>query len=161
MVEHITENDGVRSSILRPGTRIMLNQIDLTKLFDPNLIFEATPSPEGLYLDTLAIYGLLLSTAVILGIISRRNPQSVYKNLWRKFIYLSLFTGIIGPVLIFFRWQSIPYLGSRLAVLALWITTLFWLLQIIWYWLIILPREIKAKQEKENFEKYLPRQKSI
>ncbi len=138
----------------------MLNQIDLTKIFDPNLIFETTPVPGGLYLLSLIIYGLLLAGAITLGVISRRNPQSTHKKLWRQFIYLMLFTGIIGPVLVFFRWQAVPYLGSRFVVLILWLVALAWVLQILIYRLWVLPQEIKKLKEKENFEKYLPRRQA-
>lgn len=135
----------------------ILNQINLSKIFDPNLVFEATPAPGGLYLLSLIIYGLLIISAIILGVISRRNPQSIYKKLWRQFIYLMLFTGLLGPVLVFFRWQSIPYLGSRLMVLILWIIAIAWLTQIIIYRIWLLPKEIQKIKEKEKFEKYLPK----
>jgi len=135
----------------------ILNQIDLSKIFDPNLIFEASPDPQGFYLYIAIIYGLILVLAIILGVISRRNPQSVYKKLRSKTIYLMLFVGLVGLMLTFFRWQAIPYIGSRLMVLALWIVAIAWLVEIIWYWLFILPQQKKLQQEKENFEKYLPR----
>lgn len=135
----------------------IFNQINLAKIIDPNLVFEASPSSEGLYLYSLIIYGLLLVAAIILGVISRRDRQSIYRKLWRQLIYLLLFTGLVGPVLVFLRWQSIPYIGSRLMVLVLWIITVAWLAQIITYKIWVLPKEIKKIKEKEKFEKYLPR----
>jgi len=135
----------------------ILNQVDLTKIVDPNLVFETTPAPGGLYLCSLVVYGLLILGSVILGVISRRNPQSNNRKLWRQFIYLMLVVGMTGPVLVFLRWQSIPYLGSRLITLLLWLVAIAWLCQIIYYWIFVLPHEIELKKEKENFEKYLPR----
>jgi hypothetical protein len=135
----------------------ILSQIDLTKIFNPEFLFQASPDPGGLFLLTLVVYGLMIIGAIALGVVSRRNRGSKYRKLWRQFIYFMLTIGLIGPVLVFFRWQSIPYLGSRLVALALWIVALAWLLQIIFYWLFVLPQEVKAKIEKENFEKYLPK----
>lgn len=138
----------------------ILNQIDLTKIFDPSQVFQATPDPVGLYLYGLVVYGLALIGAVILGNILRRNPRSIYKKLWRQFIYLMLFAGLTGPILVFFRWQSIPYIGSRLMVLVLWIIAIAWLIQIMIYWFRVLPQEIKKIKEKENFERFLPSRKN-
>ena len=67
-----------------------------------------------------------------------------------------LIIGFFGLALIFFRFEAIPYLGSRLMLLILFLVFLIWGILIIYYWLRIMPREIKKKKEKENFEKYLP-----
>lgn len=154
------ENHGVESPILSPGTTSeilsmmnFLSQIDPKKLLQKDYIFQITPDTDGLYKYLAIIFGLMLVTAVILIF---RKPKEIYRKLNSKLITLLLIIGFFGLVLIFFRFEAIPYLSSRLMLLILFLIFLIWGILIIYYRFMILPREIKKKKEKENFEKYLP-----
>ena len=134
----------------------ILDQFDPRKLINPNWLFETAPDIQGLYLYLGLIYGLFLIAAVALGVYSRRHRDSRHK-FWSQIIYLLLLVGVIGLVLIFFRWQEITYLGSRILVVFLWLAGLIWLVFILFYRFVTLPKKIKVQEEKNRFEKYLPK----
>lgn len=132
----------------------IIHQIDLGKFVNIDYIFESTPSSEGLYRYLLLLFGLEIIGAIIIAIFNRQ--KGIYRKLKNKFFSLFLTTGIIGISFIFFRQQQIPYIGSRLPLILLFLTFLIWFGFIIRYWIVILPKEISKKKEKEKFEKYLP-----
>lgn len=133
----------------------IISQINLSKLLEASYIFEKTPAAKGLYLYLAIVFGLLLVLALIL-IIQLKKKEKIYKKLHTKIINLLLFTGFLGLVLIFFRWQQIPYLGSRFFMLVLAGVVIIWLGVIYWYRFLILPKEIEKYEKQKIFEKYLP-----
>ena len=157
MVEQLTENQRVRSSILRSGISLPMNInfFDLKKLFDTGYIFESAPSAEGLYKYLAILFGLFIIFAFAL-IIKSKKQNEVLKKLYSKAINLLLLGGFFGLILVFFRWQGIPYLSSRLLLLVLFLIFLLWLLRIMWYKFKILPKEIEQYNKRKIFEKYLP-----
>ena len=134
-----------------------INQIEIKKLFDFPRIFESTPNPQGLYQYLSILFGLLLIVALIIFLTTKKQ-KSIIKNYFNRIINLLLFTGIAGLILIFCRWQGIPYLGSRLMLYILLLTFIIWGGFIIWFRLVILPKEIAELKAKERFKKYLPKQ---
>ena len=73
---------------------------------------------------------------------------------------LLLTCGVIGLILVLFRYQQIPYFGNRLMYLLLFIVFIIWGGWILFYKMVVMPKEINKEKEKENFQKYLPRQKA-
>lgn len=141
----------------------MLNifqQIEIRKLFDLDRLFKITPEISGLYVYLLIIYGLLFLGAVGIGVYSRRSSDEFKRKVYGKIIYLLLFISLTGSALVFFRWQAIPYLASRVINLAVWVVALFWLASIVIFSLFTIPKLRKQKYKREQFEKYLPRVKS-
>jgi len=132
---------------------------NLKNIFTKEKIFEVSPAPIGNYLYGAIFFGILILAAVALQILAKRQSKTRQK-VWGKIRSLLWFLGITGLVLMFFRWQSAPYLGSRFLMLILAGITLLWLAQIIWFKFVELPKEILLKKKKESFEKYLPRAKS-
>lgn len=115
-----------------------------------------SPAAGGLYQYLAIVFGLMIILSVVLFL---KKPAEIYRKLYGKVISLFLIVGLIGIALIFFRFEAMPYLGSRLMFLVLIFVFLIWFGLIVYYRLIILPQEIRQKKEKENFEKYLPRRK--
>jgi hypothetical protein len=134
-----------------------IHQIDLGKLFSISYIFESTPNSEGLYHYLAIFFGLEIVGALAIAIFGRRKSPT--KKVKSGFFSLLLTTGIIGLSLIFFRWQAIPYLGSRLMLVILFLILICWAAFIFWYWLIILPEELAEVREQQRFQKYLPKKK--
>lgn len=132
----------------------IIRQIDLSKFLNIGYIFESTPSFEGFYRYLLILFGLEIVGAVVVAIFNRQ--KGILKKLKSGFISLFLTTGIIGISFIFFRLQQIPYLGSRLLLILLLVTIIIWLGFVFKYWIVVLPKEILQKKEKEKFERYLP-----
>jgi len=141
----------------------MLNifqQINLSKLFELDRLFETTPIVNGLYLYLLGIYGLLLLSAFWLGIYAKKNNDEFKKQIFGKIIYLLLFISLTGAALVFFRWQAIPYLASRVVHMAIWAVALLWALNIVFFSVFTVPKLKLQKYKREQFEKYLPRKKT-
>ena len=162
VVEQMTENHRVRSSILRPGTNIMmkyLNQINLTKLFKSDYILEDFPSQNGLYVYLAVIFGLMIILVAVLKLFLIRKDKPFRNNLINMMFAWLLTVGLVGLFWIFCRYQQIQYLGSRVILLAVGAAFIIWGLIILYYELCIIPREIKQVKERQNFEKYLPRPK--
>ena len=130
--------------------------INFKNLISVDRIFEAKPSAQGEYVYMAIFFGLCLIGSFILGIMAKRNKKDS-KKIQNRVVYLLLVTGIVGLVLIFFRWQSIPYLGGRFMFYLLAVMVVAWILQIVFYRFKVLPHERMKKQAKENFEKYLPK----
>ena len=136
----------------------ILKQIDLKKLFDLDRVFEIDPAPEGLYIYLAFPFGLLLLAALALAILAPRKSK-MYQKLLVKWAYLFLTTGLICEAVIFFRYQGIVYLGSRVVLYLLFLLFMLWALSICLYWFVAIPKEKKLLQDKKNFEKYLPQGK--
>ena len=137
----------------------MFNQLDFKKLLDTDYLFETYPPTNGLYLYLVIIFAVFIFGAIATWWINRKNKSLVYRRLLNSLFNLLLTIGILGLFLIFFRWQEIPYLGNRIAFIILFFVTVIWGGYVGWYRLVILPKEIKIKSEKDRFEKYLPRPK--
>lgn len=136
----------------------ILNQIDINKLFNTSYIFEITPVPNSSYLYLTIIFGLM----ILFGIVAYLRYQKIKKQIpiWSKMqgkvFSLLFYTGLSGLALIFFRWQQIAYLGSRLFMLLLFLVFIIWGIFVIYYRMRILPKELLKFEQKKRFEKYLP-----
>ena len=133
--------------------------LKISAFFAPSRLFEVTPAPIGKYLYLAIFFGVCVVVAIILKIMVKKfSPE--YRRLIKKLIPALWIPGGVGLILIFMRWQSMPYFGSRFILIVLIVLMLIWFEQIIWYQLIEVPRIIKLKQEKEKLYKYLPRKKA-
>lgn len=132
-----------------------LNQINLGKFLDSSYIFEVTPNSGGLYRYLAIPFAAALIMAVLL-IKNLKKQEEVYKKLQSKIINLLLFFSLFGFLFLFFRFESMPYLGSRFLMLALAGFLLIWALAVIFYKYFILPKEIEKHQKQKIFDKYLP-----
>ena len=159
MVEHITENDGVGSPILPSGIFMdNLKPFDIKKLFQLDYIFEKTPDAAGAYkyLVFLFVFLILLSVVAWIGYgrLSRKIP------LWRKMqtrvFNFFFYTGIIGLILLFFRYEQIAYLGSRFFLILLLLVFIIWGIYILYFRIIRFSKEIIQYHEQKKFEMYLP-----
>ncbi len=163
MVEHITENDGVGSPILPSGIFMEnLKQFDINKLFSLDYIFEKTPDATGTYKYLVFLFGflILLSIAAWIGYGRLKKKLPLWGKMQAKVFNLFFYLGITGLILIFFRWQSITYLGSRFFMILLALVFAIWGLYILYFRLKVLPKEIANLETRKKFEMYLPRRQA-
>lgn len=142
----------------------IFSRIDLNKLFRVERIFEIDPEPNGLYLYLAFIFTLLIIVAAVIAAVKILKKSSTFptsSKLLSKWFHFCLIIGLAGLVLIFFRYQGIAYLGSRLMMIFLAIWSLIWVLTIIFYRVFTIPKESKIREEKERFEKYLPKKNNL
>lgn len=138
----------------------LLSVIDFKKLVDATWIFEKNPSTQGMYLYVAAVFGLCVIGAIVIGL-AYAKQNKVYRKVYSMVYSMLLTIGLIGLSLVLMRYQGVSYLGSRFLLYVLFLVVLMWVNQILVYRYIDLPKEIKKKQERERFEKYLPKAKKI
>lgn len=134
-------------------------QIEITKLFQNDYLFQITPPSDGLYRYLTIFFSLLILAAIVLTSYYKKSKFKAHRNVKSKLFSNFLTTGIIGLFLIFCRFEQLPYLGSRFLMLILFLVFIIWVLLILQYWILVAPKEIKKERKKENFTKYLPRKK--
>lgn len=144
------------------GGKFIRNNMNLTNLIDPrywfNLDIPAILSPFG--------YGVIafFSALIIIGFVMRwhmvKNASNVQdKKAKRALSYWFLTIGIIGGFLVFFSYENIRLLGSRVMYLILGLTAIVWMYFLIRYIKVTLPAKAAAKLASKEKDKYLPRKK--
>jgi len=73
---------------------------------------------------------------------------------------LLLWTGGFGLALTFFHWQAIPYLSMRFLFEILFLVFIVWLIFILKYLIFNFKKEKQDFNQRQRFEKYLPRAQS-
>lgn len=138
----------------------MFNQINFHKLLDKKYLFETFPNETGLYQYLYILFGLMIAGAVASYLLKRKSNNKLIKHLYAQMFGWLLTIGLIGPLLLFFRYQQIAYLGSRIILLVLMLAFVIWGIYILYIKLIFMPGEIIKQKAKEKYEKYLPRHKA-
>lgn len=104
------------------------------------------------------------AACIIAGIIMivlayRRGIDGLTRRLLLKLTTWSLSTGLVTAILGFFRYQNALFLSMRLWILLWFLIAFIWLLTIVRYWLLVIPRRRAEQRERNEFMKYLPQKK--
>lgn len=150
----------VRSCPQAPTT---MGNIDLGKLFHSDYLFTKTPPADSDYRYLVILFGVLIVIAVSSWVYfaKKKKQLSLWGNIQGRVFNLFLYIGIIGLVLIFFRWQEIPYVGSRFFLIILLVAFLLWAAYVMFYRFIIFKELLANNKKKEEFEKYLPSSRKL
>jgi len=116
-----------------------------------------TTRPESLITNAQNIfnaYVAFLFLAAIAILIFKRRP-GIYKGVWQRLYFFSVANTLIGLILLFVNYESVPFFSARFWLLLWGVSSLVWLLFIIKHLRKIpgLKKKIEAEQE---FKKYLP-----
>jgi hypothetical protein len=101
----------------------------------------------------IAFIILLLIAAAISAILKRRS--GLYRGALKRIYNLSATNFVIGLIILFFNYENVPFLSSRM-----WLG--FWLLEIIIWKLFIIknlkeiPKKKKELEAAKELKKYLP-----
>jgi len=131
-------------------------------LFFSNLDYLVDKQPTFFWqeaLPFLILFVLMLLTAIIVPLILRRRFKGIvpYQQLSsRLFSPLFLF-GWIGLGLLFFHWQTLPYLSARILLVILLCAFLTWLINFFIYLIKSFPQEVSTWQETLRKQRYLKR----
>lgn len=130
----------------------------LKYFFNLNHLLNLRPEPlhHSAITAGLIIFGAMVVFAIACKIASRKTKDGLKIKGYRKLFNLFLAMGLIGFVYLFFAWQGIVLLSSRLVLLTWLVITLIWLLFILKYLLLEVPKTRKQIQTRRQFEKYLP-----
>jgi len=107
-----------------------------------------------MFLLVLAIFVLFIIIATLLAYNKKIHPP-----LRAKFFNFLLTIGIIGVFVSLFRWESIPYIGSRFVMLLLLIIAIIWYCLIAIYSISKMPKEVRLRKNQERYVQYLPKAK--
>lgn len=133
------------------------------QIADPNYLFNPTPFPNPkVILILVSVFSLMLILGIVSWFLFHKISQQIfpYKKMRNKLTSLFLTCGIIGLLLTFFYWQSIPYLSTQILILILIFVFVLWSLIILLYIQRQFSWELVKCEREERYKKYLPRAKS-
>lgn len=129
----------------------------MNNLFSLNLWLNPRPGPlmpqYQQYFVILTV--ILVIMTIIIGFIQARNKNNLYSGFWSGFYYFCLTNAIISSFLLFFTYESIPFLSSRFWFL-LWGTEILIWLFFLAKRLIEVPKRKKRLAEEMQYKKYIP-----
>jgi len=126
-----------------------------TNFFTTEYLFATTaPTNRNLFLALLAAFAVMIIISLLLSYNKKIHPP-----LRAKLFNFFLTLGILGILISFFRYESIPYVGIRLMMFLLIITAFIWYLIITIYGLTKMPKEVKLRKNQERYAQYLPKKK--
>lgn len=104
----------------------------------------------------ILILALLIVASIIIKILSRRKENKpTLTKLLTKLFNLLIATAIAGVILLFFRYENMPFLAGRFWWLLLIIGDLVWLFFILKYRFKKMPGEQNDYQRRQEINKYL------
>ena len=135
--------------------------LDLIKFFNLSYLFDLRPS---IYASTvyflLAVFGALIVLSLLMKIIERKKKsQQFLKKLFQKYFSFFLTMGLVGLVLLWFRYENAAVLSARFWLLVWALAFFLWLINIFKYQLKIVPPAREKSEQKKIFQKYLPKKK--
>ena len=131
------------------------NTMKIADLINKNFLFTDLSIGNS---KTFFIILIAFVVLIIAGILTKM-AKKMHKPLKSRFFNFFLTIGITGVVLMFFRFESIAYIGSRF-ILILWgLVAIIWYLDIFVYSLFKMPKELKRVKSDEIYKKYLPKKK--
>lgn len=106
-----------------------------------------------------AVFALfvVVSAAIWLIMTSSVRKFPLLAELRSRLTQYLLVSGLVGLVLIFFRWEQISYLGSRIWLLIWLLIVTVWGAKVVYYLLKKFPEERRLFEMKRQYERYLPK----
>lgn len=117
--------------------------------------FNLIPGPLGKNGETAFVALIVLFLVVSVLTILLKKKGSIYKKTFTRLYNFSISNFIIAIILLFFRYEVVPFLSARFW-LGLWFIS-----TIIWLYVISLPiKDLKERKEEEKrkkeIDKYIP-----
>lgn len=137
--------------------------LDFSKLTSLAYLMERRPEPDSALILALAasFSAFVLASAAVwviwIGRVRSFPPLGAVRTRLTRWLFV---VGLVGLILIFFRWQGIPYFNSRLWLLLWLVIAGIWGAEVIRYLLKKYPAERRLFVSRRHFERYLPRPKS-
>ncbi len=129
--------------------------LDIQKLIDIRYLLDPKPSynfaffvPTFVVMSIAFIVGIVLATAYF-----RRYVWSEMIGQWLRWF------GFTGLILLFFRYEGIPFLSIRIYFIILTLGFFVWLIMILRNFRLIRESQIEKARRQESYDKYLPRPK--
>lgn len=113
--------------------------------------------PESLIPLAFRLFVGLIVLLIIITIIASINKKKkrLYRRFWRKTHAFAFTNTILGLILIFFNYESLPFFSSRF-ILGLWVLgMLVWIVFILMS-LKVIPEKKEELAREQEYKKYLP-----
>lgn len=133
--------------------------IDYLKyFFNPAHIFSVRPpamSQRAIIILAVAC-GVMLIVGIIAKLATNRTKDGLKIKVFRRLTAWGIAMGIIGYLYVFFAAEGVTILSSRFLLIVWAGIAAIWLVVILRYWFIALPRARAEIDQKRQFNKYLP-----
>lgn len=127
----------------------------MTNFLTLNYWFNLRPEPLMPFAQKGYIALIILLAVVALSIAIFNKKTGIYRGFFKRLYNLALSNAVIGLILLFFNYETVPFLSARF-----WI--LFWIV-IMFIWLICIlknlkniPEQRRRQEEEKELKKYLP-----
>ncbi|MFA5076281.1 MAG: hypothetical protein WC480_02580 [Patescibacteria group bacterium] len=139
-----------------------MQNVDFHVLLTWNFWFQKDPgqmAPAAFKL-LVVIFAICLVGAIIFWLLGRISKKDrIYIKLFKKIQSFLITLGLVGFVILFFFFEEAPYLSSRFWLLIWLVIAVFWLIKIIKFTVVDLPRRLTEQKKIESFKQYLPKKK--
>lgn len=130
----------------------------LKYFFNPSHIFSLRPGAMQLraIIILAVVFGLFIIFGLVSKIIEKKTNDGLKIKAWKRFWYLGITMGALGIVYLFFAWQGVVLLASRLWLIIWLIAVVVWVVFIFKYLFLEAPKLRKNIDKKRDFDKYIP-----
>lgn len=135
--------------------------LDIINFLTPSRLFSLKPAIDITTVYFLgAIFGAFVVAAIVIKLISKIKKNSgLSAKLANKYFSVFLTMGLIGWLLVWFRFERVYVLSARFMLLLWLISLVVWLFFIFKFQFRIMPKIISQSQKQKEFNKYLPKKK--
>jgi hypothetical protein len=98
---------------------------------------------------------ILLAVGIAIHLYIKRQKSGLYVRLWKKGRSFAFINLIIGALLLFFTYEMVPFLSTRILFLFWGLGIIIWL-GFVFYKLREIPKIKEIRAKEEEFKKYVP-----
>lgn len=122
-------------------------------------VFWFSSTPPALALTHQRLWGVIAFTVILAAMlvqrfVVRKIAQTFLKRPWSRVVKLLVANGLLLWVLLFFRYEGVPFFGARFWLLLLGIGDIAWIVAIVRTFLKV-PVQKRAWEEEQQKRKYL------
>jgi len=110
---------------------------------------------EAFFIIVLIINYLVYISSKIIQKRLTSTRSYIKAKFWQKTANFSLTMAVSFSFIFFFRYEAIPYLGGRFWILLWLIVGIVWIVYLMKYYFIEMPKQLNDLASKQQKEKYL------
>jgi len=139
----------------------MITLENIRILFTPAYLFNANPSYDIKFLTPLIVFfGGLVFLSLVFWFIAKKNKKRKHKNLLLAYFYNWFFwVGLIGLLLLSFRYEGIAFISMRFLLIAWLFTFIVWGIYLIVFYFKGYKKILSKYKEQIEREKYFRKKK--
>ncbi|MBI4449709.1 hypothetical protein HY634_01500 [Candidatus Uhrbacteria bacterium] len=116
-------------------------------------------TPPALSMTHQRLWGVIAFVCIIAAMliqrfVARRIAQTFVRRPWTRIVKALAVNGILLWVLLFFRYEGVPFFGARFWLLLLGIGDIVWIVAIVRSFVKV-PKQKRAWEEEQTRRRYL------